>query len=729
MSKVFAAYFILIIILTSFMIKPIVKNKSIFTRFVIYMIVGNFYVMNIVFILSYLNIFNRAVLIIALLFTTVFIRIILDKEDAKRIYIDSKETIKHLLNGEYGVKLFFYRKFLNIRLSIKSFCNEVFKGNKLEWIILLAIIGYNIYYFYYNSINFVSFGAPDEEVHLYWIQSLIGGKIFPDGVYPHGFHNIVSAITVVFGFKAVTVMNSFGVVSMVLIMTMLYFGLRKILEAKYAALFGIMVYSTVNIYDIESIYRFQFSIPQEYGMIMLMPMAIFLFRYLEDKKISDLVFFGMCLSMTVSIHFYLTIIALVLCLSIGIVYLYRIIKKRLLMKLILCGILSAVVAIAPLAVGLAMGNEMEQSMNWAVRVIQGKEYSSNDESNEQKNEIKNEIKNDEKDQNMEEIKPLSKWESFLVDAKHDINKFVFLDFRVLYIFLSLIALTILYSMRFAIFKNKKEENLYQLTFAIYGLFLIFLMLCRALKIPTLMEPKRVAIFFAYLSPFFIAMPFEVLSGTFGKGENGKKCSIITLISIPVCIFIIVNLGFLRPLPPFYYFQTKGAMINDLDIMEKFNDHEWTIVSPVNDISVIQNNGYHYELSDFILKQENWNEDIEIRVPTKYVFIYIEKRPLILYGWRFNKDDKGIINRDMVTYEDAQETLERGMENNEYYKEHRKILMSKAYYWAEEYKKYFPKEMSVYYEDDEIIVYKIVQNEYALNNFSINYGANEKRDDK
>lgn len=708
--NVFAAYFIVMIMITSFMIKPIAKNKNIFNRFVLYIVVGNFYIINIVFILAYLNIFNRLALIITLILTTVFIRIVLDRKDAKRIYSESKDSIKHLLHGEYGARLFLQRKLLSTRLIIKSFYTELTKGKKLEWIIFISIMCYNMYYYSYNGINFVSYGAPDEEVHLYWIQSLIAGHIFPSGVYPHAFHNILAVITVLFRLNAVTVVRSFGVVAMVLIMTMLYFGLRKILTSKYAALLGFIVFSLVNIYDIESIYRYQFAIPQEYGMIMLMPMAIFLFSYLKDKGMSDLVYFGMCFSMTISIHFYITIIALVLCLSIGSAYFFRILKNRLLLKLILCGILSTVIAIAPLAVGFNKVKKMEQSMEWAVSVIQGKEYESDDEKT-------NEI---------EEINLPLHWDSFLVNAKNEITKYAILDIRVMYIFLAILTFTILYIVLLTVLRKIKEENLYQLSFAIYGLLLIFLIICRILKLPTIMEPKRVAIFFAYFSPIAMAMPFEVLFSIFNKGKIKKVCSAVTLIAIPASIFLIVKLGALRPLPPFYYFQTKGAMLVDCDIMRKYNDYKWTIISPVNDTSVILNKGLHYELSDFILEQENWNKDMKITIPTKYVFIYIEKRPIVLYGNRFYKDDKEIVNRDMVTYEDAKKPFEKGKEDNSYYKEDRKILMSKAYYWAKEYKKYFSKEMSIYYEDDELIVYRIVQNEYALNNFAINYGINENK---
>lgn len=711
--NIFSAYFILIIIITSFMIKPVAKNKNIFGRFVLYLVIGNFYIINIVFILAYLNIFNRSALIVTLIVTAFFIRILLDKKDAKRIYAESRETLKHLIHGEYGINLFLQRKLLKIRFSIKSFYTELTKGKKLEWIIFISIMSYNIYYYTYNSINFVSFQAPDEEVHLYWIQSLIKGNIFPSGVYPHGFHNILAAITVLYGFKAVAVVRSFSAVSMVLIMTMLYFGLRKILTSKYAALLGFIAFSLLNIYDIESIYRYQFAVPQEYGMIMLMPMVIFLFSYLKDKKVSNLILFGMCFSMTISIHFYITIIAAVLCISIGIVYFYRIIKNKSLLKLILCVFLSSAVAIAPLAVGFVKVKKMEQSMAWAVSVIQGKEYESNDSK-------ATEV------QEPNKINPSSNWNSFLSDAKDEITKFVVLDIRVMYIFLALVILTILHTVLFILLRKIKEENLYQLSFAVFDLLLIFLMLCRVLNLPTLMEPKRVAIFFVYISPIFIAMPFEVLYETFETDKIKKISSAVTFTAIPVFVLIIAKFGFIRPLPPFYYFQTKGAMLVDCDIMRKYDDHKWTIVSPVNDTSVILNNGYHYELSDFILKQENWNKNIKITIPTKYVFIYIEKRPIVLYGNRFYKDDKEIVNRDMITYEDSKKILDKANKDNVNYQKYRTILMAKAYYWAQEYKKYFPNEMSIYYEDDELIVYRIVQNEYALNNFSIDYGTNENK---
>ena len=46
---------------------------------------------------------------------------------------------------------------------------------------------------------------------------------------------------------------------------------------------------------------------------------------------------------------------------------------------------------------------------------------------------------------------------------------------------------------------------------------------------------------------------------------------------------------------------------------------------------------------------------------------------------------------------------------------RYILMSKMYYWAQRYQEIYPEDFTVYYEDDEFVCYKLVQNTSFLNN--------------
>lgn len=51
-------------------------------------------------------------------------------------------------------------------------------------------------------------------------------------------------------------------------------------------------------------------------------------------------------------------------------------------------------------------------------------------------------------------------------------------------------------------------------------------------------------------------------------------------------------------------------------------------------------------------------------------------------------------------------------------------MSHLYYWAEAFKTLYPNEMTVYYEDDKFICYRLEQNVDSLYNLLIDYGYND-----
>ena len=69
-------------------------------------------------------------------------------------------------------------------------------------------------------------------------------------------------------------------------------------------------------------------------------------------------------------------------------------------------------------------------------------------------------------------------------------------------------------------------------------------------------------------------------------------------------------------------------------------------------------------------------------------------------------------------------LPENSEINPYKGESRFIVMSKMYYWAESYKNLFSTDMSIYYEDDEFICYRLIQNESSLHSLTIDYGYNQ-----
>ena len=56
-------------------------------------------------------------------------------------------------------------------------------------------------------------------------------------------------------------------------------------------------------------------------------------------------------------------------------------------------------------------------------------------------------------------------------------------------------------------------------------------------------------------------------------------------------------------------------------------------------------------------------------------------------------------------------------------ENRRAIEAKLAAWIKVYSEMFPDQMSVYRESEDCIVYRLEQNEYALNNLAVDYGYN------
>lgn len=128
-------------------------------------------------------------------------------------------------------------------------------------------------------------------------------------------------------------------------------------------------------------------------------------------------------------------------------------------------------------------------------------------------------------------------------------------------------------------------------------------------------------------------------------------------------------------------------------------------------------GQHYETITFLRYLKYAAQGQRIIIPTKYVYFYIEKIPLdytVCYA------DSG----QSISRTGAAKTLPSSAGINPYKGESRWIVMSKMYYWAEQFRKLFPQDMTVYYEDDEFICYQLIQNESSPFSLSIDYNYNQ-----
>ena len=160
-------------------------------------------------------------------------------------------------------------------------------------------------------------------------------------------------------------------------------------------------------------------------------------------------------------------------------------------------------------------------------------------------------------------------------------------------------------------------------------------------------------------------------------------------------------------------ETDGAVYCLGKIIKENEDKTWTILSANDELRMIDNHGYHYETLELLKEMKSYPES-RITIPTKYIYVYVEKIPV-----DYTVEYEGSGQR--ISREGAAETLPQFSGIVSYTGRYRWIIMSKMYYWAEEFRKLFPEDMSIYYEDEEFICYKLVQNTSNLYNLNIDFG--------
>ena len=713
--QIFSIYTILVFGLAEIIARPFTRGKGLIYRICTDMVVGNFYIINMMFLLAYLKCLYQPIMIVLFLLGAGLIRFFTDRERMTAYWKHKYDILCRILKREYGSKLVKQKVTRKTIQRVKGMYFNLLRGRVLEGILLLAAMAINIYYYSYQALNFVSYAAPDVEVHLYWIQSLVGGELFPAGVYPFGMHCVGAALSLIFGVSAVTVGRMLGVVTSFYIMLLCYLLVKSLCRLKYAPIVGFMIFTIANLTVDTTYMRYSAMISQEYAMLFLVPVMYFLYLYLNEKGTKELVLFGMSFSLTIAVHFYITAVACFFFLAIGIVYLYRMMKQKMLVPIILCGIISTFVAVAPLLVGLCMGYELEQSFIYGASVIMNDSDMYADSTGNTRQE-------EEQEEEVEEETINYTPELIIEESSKQLENYVFKDIGYLWIcVIPLILVFVDWIIRLCkgCVTNRTLEYLSQM---LYLLFILVELLLSRFELPVIIEPKRMGIFIAYMLPLLMAIPLEMFYELLKKYRSwGLVCNVAALGCLGlVCFYIDMN-GMVKELPTVYYFQTTGAMKAACDIIKHYEKDSWTIVSPVNETTLTYNHGYHYELWDFITELEDYKEGMELYIPTEYVFFYVEKMPIQLYGYSFSVDDEILRKRDSVSVEAAMEEIGHDYQKaDEYYKYKRLELMSRMYYWAKAYQNYFPDEMTVFYEDDEIVVYRLKQNTYALNNLAIDY---------
>ncbi len=610
-----------------------------------------------------------------------------------------------------------------------SYCKGFFSKYILEHLILLVSLGALIARKWILVFDNYAYLTSDMYVHNEWINYMEQGDIFYDGVYPFGMHNMLSAFHKLSGLNLNIVFRYWGAYNCVLMAIMLYFIARRIFHSRTAAMIPFLIYCVTDFAGSYYGYRTIYTPPQETGMLFLIPCFFYLGKFLKKEKWKDGIYFALSAAIVLSMHFYTVIFAVLLCGSLCVPFIKKVFRFPMIKKLLAGVGLIALISITPFVIGLASGKYWQGSMNWAMGVINsnsqnadtgavpddnGGEEGGNEEASKKPAEKKAGI--------MEKItEKLTAVYQLQVEDMNSYWGYVF------WICMGLFALyyIVLLLMKKVEWKDKMYGGIW-----VFLLLLIVMYSYWILGIPKLMKEERMMMFIGYIAPLMLAFPVELFCRIMTK-----KIKILGVLfaygTAAVLFFVTYELGYM-PIQTHFYLEPSLAAKTCVKADEELPRGSWTVVSPVEELALVRNRGYHYELWEFISSMEMYKEEMYLEIPTKYVFFVLEKQPLVYNEVRYSNLE---YKNDPLAKEDARDILEgellgiseTGMMKYYNILKNRRMVEAKLACWIEEYQKAFPEQMEVYMEDEECVVYKFEQNPYMINNFAINYKYNEDTD--
>ena len=268
---------------------------------------------------------------------------------------------------------------------------------------------------------------------------------------------------------------------------------------------------------------------------------------------------------------------------------------------------------------------------------------------------------------------------------------------------------------------RRPDEAFSLVSAGVNVVILLLMLAAPeLGLPTVMQQSRISIYLNYMLPVLWVMTLDrILYVLFGIWRAGWLRYVMNTASLAVAVagcVLLVRTGCVRQYQKVTPYQSNEAVTCLTNIIREEKDFSWTIVSAYDEMRMGEDHGYHEELNTFLKNMEYTGGTSMITLPSKTLFFFVEKRPL-----DYSEPYEG--SGQTVSAEGASRELPAGNGFTNYMGENRWIMMSRFYEWAKMFQKMHPYAMTVYFENENFICYKLEQNDYHLYNLSIDYGYN------
>ena len=755
--SIFAAYTGLTVLLPAIMFRRILAGRRLSEQFLMCYTFGNFYIINIVFAVQLLHISGFWTLVLFTAVPGILIWSRVNRVSLRELCMKTGIVCKKILQGSMGIKGFLYRVknrgMAVLKKAVWLFYCEVV-CNTLQWILAGAVIAALFWIYGRQLILTYGYRASDIPVHLNWIIQMSRGNLFASGVYPFGFHCMVYYLHAVFGFDTYVILCVFYLVQVFFIHIVLLAMLKLLCRSLYLPYAGIMVYILGSFWARQTYSRFGSSLPQEFGMIFVIPSVYFLIRFFQTEKKNlknretklILGCFALAFSLTLAIHFYGTMIAGLCCIGIAVGFCTRFLNKEYFRRIMLTGIISVFLAVLPMGIAFAGGTPLQGSLGWGLSVINGdssdtEDTSENEAAQKQAMEemaarlIENTQNSNSESVQTGEIPIITEAPKHsLADKGREIPKKMknlremmirrIQEFIInsreqwcAYAVLAGIAVLILLGLMFIILRRITYGEM--LMSAGFCMGILTLLLCAGnLGLPVLMDPARCSIYYVYLLIASMTVLGDgVLYLIFMPRILTIPRNAISFILTVSMAAGMIHQGLVKTPDFISDYVSNGAFTCLTNIIKENKDETWTIVSANDETQMGLDHGWHYETITFLRKQEHINKDTKLIIPTEKVYFFIEKIPLN-YSVVYSGSGQSISKKG------ASQSLPNSGGIGMYQGEGRWILMSRMYYWAQAFMEMYPNEMKVYYESEDFVCYVISQNMYHQYNFAIDYGYNE-----
>ena len=775
---IFAVYTGVTLALPALMFRRILRGRSLAEQFLMCYTFGNFYIINIVFLLQLLHISNFFTLAGLTAVLSIVIGGRVNRIPLKQQAGNTWHLFGKLLRGRMKLKsaifLFLGKCAEGIKRLVKFFYRHIVK-NPIQSMLLLGI-GVCLCWIYGRQIILVyGYRASDIPVHMSWINEMSRGKIFAKGVYPFGFHCMIYYLHAVFRFDTYVILCQFFFAQVIFMHLVLLAMLKQLCKTKYIPYIGTFVFLLGNFWSGQTYSRFYATLPQEFGMIFVIPSIYFLIRFFQipKQKLADketrltLQCFAMAFSLTLAIHFYGTMIAGLCCIGIACGFCFRFLRKEYFCRIMFTGICSVFLAVLPMGIAFATGTPLQGSLGWGLSVINGGKSSSSTEAEAETDEAetlevstgddKNTVRVVKPDGTVMEIdvsdlpsaqenesggqmqtettapavpkvsfgekirKIPGKAKNALSEMSSRILEFIIkLDVKNIgYMILASFALLLLLGFIFCVFRQTEYGAM--LMSRGFCMWIVTILLCAGVfGLPPLMDGARCSIYYVYL---LSAALTALADGLLYMVLPLRKLRLVrNAVSLAVTAAVLMGMFQNHMIKQSDFssgFVMNGAITCLSNIIHENEDKTWTIVSANDETQMGLDHGWHYETITFLRGMETLEKNTKVIIPTKTVYFFIEKIPGD-YAVSYAKSGQSISRKG------ASRSLPNVGGIGMYQGEGRWIVMSRMYYWAQAFMELYPNEMKVYYEDNKFICYKIEQNMYHQYNFAIDYRYNQNK---